>query len=529
MAALLYALCVFPTTLATIGVGLSPNGVTELFGNSFGLPGENATYDYIVVGGGTAGNAIAARLALDPAMTFAGQLWGYNGREILYVAGQTFGGSSASNYIGYARATEGTFDEWSKIVDDDLWSWENVYPAYKKSCNFTAPNYNKIDPSFNISYDVSAFESTGGPLQVSYGNYLGPYGPYLEESLDKLGFERLPGFNSGRLIGYATITTAIDPEEATRSSSETSFLQLAAQHSNIKLYPQTLGSRILFDENKQATGVEVQTNSSTSKFKYHLNANKEVIVSAGTWHSPQILMLSGYNIPIVADLSGVGQGARDQPWMALSYKVNVTTGTQVAAGNAEFSAARVEEYLTNQTGLLSSIGGGQALAFENQSTRDFLDTFPSDWPEANYLSLEYGSYPSDLGPDDNYLTTGSTLLTTSGDQEQAIAALQRIREIAFNSTIVEEEYLPGPNVTTRTEILEWLKDNMSLIYHATSSCKMGISNDTTAVVVSRARVRGVTGLRVVDASAFPLVPPTFPMATVYMFAEKIAESILGGQ
>jgi len=157
-----------------------------------------------------------------------------------------------------------------------------VCPAYKKSCNFTAPNYNKIDPSANISYDVSAFESNGGPLQVSYGNYQGPYGPHLEASLDKLGFERLPGLNSGRLIGYATITTAIDPEEVTRSSSETSFLQLAAQHSNIKLYPQTIGSRILFDENKRATGVEVQTNSLTSKFKYHLNANKEIIVSAGT-------------------------------------------------------------------------------------------------------------------------------------------------------------------------------------------------------------------------------------------------------
>ena len=111
--------------------------------------------------------------------------------------------------------------------------------------------------------------------------------------------------------------------------------------------------------------------------------------------------------------------------------------------------------------------------------------------------MEYGSYPSDLGPNDNYLTIGSALLTTSaqgnltiqsadiadppiispnwlldhGDQEQAIAALQRIREIAFNSTIVEEEYLPGPNVTTRAEILDWLKNNMSLIYHATSSCK----------------------------------------------------------
>ncbi|PKX89959.1 GMC family oxidoreductase [Aspergillus novofumigatus IBT 16806] len=603
MTTLLYTLCFLPTTMATIGVGLSPGGVTELFGNSFGQPGVNATYDYIVVGGGTAGNAIAARLALDPAnysvaVVEAGSFYeilnsnrtqvpgydfysalanfvggslesltnfglqtapqgGYNGREIMYVAGQTFGGSSASNYMGYARATVGTFDEWSKVVGDDFWSWDNVYPAYKKSCNFTPPNYDKIDPSFNISYDASAFESGRGPLQVSYGNYLGPYGPYLEESLDKLGFERIPGLNSGRLIGYATITAAIDPKQATRSSSETSFLQLAAQNSKIKLYPQTMGSRILFDGNKRATGVEVQTNSLMANFKYHLNANKEVIVSAGTWHSPQILLLSGigpsetlqkYNIPVVVDLPGVGQGARDQPWMALSYKVNVTTGTQVAAGNAEFSAARVEEYLYNQTGLLSSIGGGQALAFEK---------FPESyhWPEVNYLSLEYGSYPSDLGPNDNYLTIGSALLTTSargnltiqsadiadppiispnwlldeGDQEQAIAALQRIREIAFNSTIVEEEYLPGPNVTTRSEILEWLKNNMSLIYHATSSCKMGASDDTTAVVDSRARVRGVTGLRVVDASAFPFVPPGFPMATVYMFAEKIAESILDGQ
>lgn len=188
--------------------------------------------------------------------------------------------------MGYARATVGTFDQWSKVVDDDFWSWDNVYPAYKKSCNFTPPNYDKIDPSFNISYDPSAFESAGGPLQVSYGNYLGPYGPYLEESLDKLGFDRIPGLSSGRLIGYATITAAIDPREATRSSSETSFLQLAAQNSKIKLYPQTLGSRVLFDENNRATGVEVQTNSLMSNFKYHLRANKEVIVSAGTVSIP---------------------------------------------------------------------------------------------------------------------------------------------------------------------------------------------------------------------------------------------------
>lgn len=218
--------------------------------------------------------------------------------------------------------------------------------------------------------------------------------------------------------------------------------------------------------------------------------------------------------------------------MELSFKVNVTTGTQLQAGNEEVSAELVEQYLTNQTGLLASIGGGQALgtfmtrtsdpktflqsaAFEkfpqfyhqqfSNKTRQFLDTFPDDWPEVNYLSLEYGDNPTDLGPDDNYITLGSALSTTSsrgnitiksadmadgpvispnwlldqGDQEQAIAALQRIREITFNSTIVQSEYRPGSNVTSREDILEWLKENMSLIYHGASTCQCSLPSMNT--------------------------------------------------
>jgi choline dehydrogenase len=157
-----------------------------------------------------------------------------------------------------------------------------VYPFYKKSCHFTPPNYDKIDPSLNITYDPGAFQAGGGPLEVSYGNYQGPYGPPIEASLDRLGFRKLPGLNSGRLIGYGTSTATIDTNEATRSSSETSFLQLAAARSSIKIYPSTLGSKILFDANNRATGVLVQTNSLTSRFTYGLTARREVIVSAGT-------------------------------------------------------------------------------------------------------------------------------------------------------------------------------------------------------------------------------------------------------
>ncbi len=133
----------------------------------------------------------------------------------------------------------------------------------------------------------------------------------------------------------------------------------------------------------------------------------------------------------------------------------------------------------------------------SKSTLDFLDTLPSDWPEAEFLPLAYAAIPADVSSTDNYLLLGSALLSTSsrgnmtitsantldppiispnwlldpGDAEQAVAALLRIREIAAASGIVESEYQPGANVSTHAEILDWLRNNMNLIYHAASTCK----------------------------------------------------------
>ncbi|KAH7311400.1 oxidoreductase [Stachybotrys elegans] len=619
----LVVLAAAATTLASpnggsIGAGVNGAGVTELFGNSFGVPGVNQTYDYIVIGGGTAGNAIAARLAQDPAnytvaVIEAGSFYeilsgnrtqvpgynfltaepnfvtggitsltaisilsepqaGYNNRRVGYTVGQTFGGGSAANYMGYFRPTIGSFDYWAEIVEDDYWNWENVYPAFKKSCDFTPPNYDKIDPSLNITYDTDAFDITGGPLQVSYGNFQGPFGPLLAEAMTRAGLDAIPGLNSGKLIGHGTATAAVDPRTATRSSSSTSFLQVGARTSNLKIYPNTLAQRIVFDEQKRASSVLVQGHMLSERFTYELFANKEIIVSGGVWQSPQLLMVSGvgpastlesHGIEVVSDLAGVGQSEWDQPYMSLVYKVNVTTSSQIVAGNVEANAAAVEEYLTNQSGRLSGIGAGQSLGFEkfpahtrdavlSNSTRGWLASLPDDWPEAEYLPLESSPIPADIGPDDYYLLIGSALLATSsrgnmtiasadmndrpiispnwlldkGDREQALAAFLRIREIAGNSTFVESEYIPGPEVTTNEEIVEWLRNNMVLIYHGSSTCKMGPVSDPLAVVDTRARVYGVSGLRVVDASAFPFHPPGQPMASVYMFAEKIAEAIL---
>ncbi|KAI1089025.1 hypothetical protein F5B19DRAFT_389680 [Rostrohypoxylon terebratum] len=602
----------------TIGASINSDGVTELFGDSFGDPGTDAEYDYVIVGGGTAGNVLAARLALasanytvavieagnfyevlsgnktqipghnfeeaNPTNVGSSQLMtqtlhaiktapiqGYNGRSLGYTTGMTFGGGTAANYAGYARSTIGAHNHWADLVGDDFWSWDNVYPFYKKSVNFSPPDFTRIESSLNITYDASAYESTGGPLHVSYGNFQGPYGPPLAEALEGQGLDNIQGFSSGKLIGYGTIAAAVDPKTATRSSSETSFLQAAAGGTGLKIYPNTLAKRVVFNGTK-ATGVEVRANSLTQDFSYTLSARKEVIVSAGVWRSPQVLMVSGvgpadtlaaHGIDVVVDLPAVGQNAWDHPFLAHIYKVNVETNSQIVAGNMEAVLEAEELYRDHQMGRLSSIGTGQAVSFEkypeavrndvlSQETKDFLSTFPDDWPEANYLPLESSAVPADIGPDDYYLLYGSTLFATSArgnmtissnntaddpiinpnwlgeesDVEMAVASFTRLREIAFNSSIVESTYSPPANVTTREQIVDWIRENSALTYHGACTCKMGADNDTNAVVDTRARVRGTTNLRVVDASSFAIMPPGYPMAMVYMFAEKIADAIL---
>lgn len=213
--------------------------------------------------------------------------------------------------------TAGTFAKWSSQVNDAFWSWANVFPAYKKSTHFQPPDYTKIDPSYNIAYDQSAFTPTGGPLHVSYGNYFGPSGPSLLSAMQAAGLSPIQGLNSGNLIGYSTMTATVDSRTATRDSSETSFLQAGARGgSNLKIYPDALVKRVTFDGNKRATGVDVKINAANAQLNYHLSARKEVILSAGVWHSPQLLMVSGvgpsatlqeHNIPVVADSPGVGQ------------------------------------------------------------------------------------------------------------------------------------------------------------------------------------------------------------------------------
>ncbi|SLM40204.1 Glucose-methanol-choline oxidoreductase, N-terminal [Lasallia pustulata] len=588
------------------------NGVTQLIGSSFGVLGRDATFDYVVVGGGTAGLTVAERLAEDPAISvavieagsfyeidngnysqipvddafYAGSSssqiqplidWGIvtepqsplGGREIFYAQGKCLGGSSGRNYLDYTRGTNGSYQQWADAVGDQSFTFSNLLPYFKKSIHFTPPDTAKRSAGTaadtTVSYDPSAFSPSGGPLQLSYVNYFQPFSQYIERAFTALGLREIPGFNSGQLIGWSEFTVTRDPKAATRSSSESSFLQQAINTSTIQVYHQTMAKRILFSANKTAIGVTVNT----ANVPYTLSARKEVILAAGAFRSPQMLMVSGVgpeatlnslNIPVVSNLQGVGQNMWDQPWFPLTYRTNVTTLQQLS--NPAYLAQATEEYLTNQTGPLDS-PAGNIVGWEklptslrsqlDNSTLSDLAQFPADWPEVELLTVGASTIPvNDTG---DYITISTGLLTitsrgnvtinstdtndnpivspnwlqTKTDQQLAIQAFKRLRQVAAATGIAEQEYSPGPAVQTDVQILEFIQNALSPLHHASVTCAMGQSSDPNAVIDSNFKVFGVQGLRVVDASAFALLPPGNPQSTVYMLAEKLADDIKHGK
>lgn len=175
------------------------------------------------------------------------------------------------------RGPVGTYQQWANIVGDQSWIFSKILPYFQKSVIFTPPDLAKRRGGGAVFYDPAAFSPTGAPLHVSYTNYWAPIADFLRNAFISLGLKDIPGFNSGALIGYSEFTFSIDPSSATRSSSETAFLQESILRPNLMLYPQSFANNILFDDNKNAIGV----NLSTGGIPFTLSASKEVILSAG--------------------------------------------------------------------------------------------------------------------------------------------------------------------------------------------------------------------------------------------------------
>ncbi|KAF7177335.1 hypothetical protein CNMCM7691_005294 [Aspergillus felis] len=597
-----------------------------LLGTFFGTPGTDATFDYVIVGGGNAGLTVASRLAQDRSVSvavveagsfyeidngnksvvpgyapyFAGLDpedyqplidWGFvttpqpgaGNRTAHYTRGKTLGGSSARNFMLYHRPTADSMQKWADEVGDESYTFKRMLPYFKKSCHYTPPNP-RLYVNATITQTPDAFDPFGGPLQVSFGNSVDAFGTWTQRAFTAVGLEEINGLNSGRLLGAAYGTSTINPKNAQRSSSEASFLQEAiAKGSPPTLYINTMAQRILFDSDKVATGVQVSTAGAfgTPPVNYTLTARKEVIISAGAFQSPQLLMVSGvgacseiskFGIDCIHDLPGVGQNLQDHAWFGSAHRVNVLTAS-ASANNPALAAKQVEQYLANATGPLSIFGSGY-YGFEklpepyrsqlSEASIKALSGVPNDWPEVEWLPLDAwvgdGSNFITGDPRDgyNYATIATALvapfsrgtvtladasmntppvidpqwLVDPTDVDLAVQSFKRQRqvwEVLVKMGVADaHEAYPGAHVQTDSQIREYLAKSVIPVFHVAGSCKMGREEDPLAVLDSTARVFGVQNLRVVDASSFPFLTPGHPQAVVYALAEKIADDILDG-
>ena len=237
--------------------------------------------------------------------SFANQLQGAFNRRFHYARGKTLGGSSARNYFLYHRPTVDSMQQWADLVGDQTWAWNNLLPYYKKSVHYTPFDESLYTNSTNPQ-DPEAFLPEGGPFEVSYSNAVDPFGTWIKRAFVDVGLPQIDGLSSGHLLGSAYAPFTIDPKTGYRSSSESAFLQSALNsHLSPITYHSTLATEILFDGIK-AIGVKALTAGTygTPGKNYTLSARKEVILSAGTFQSPQLLMVSG--IGDCTELAGLG-------------------------------------------------------------------------------------------------------------------------------------------------------------------------------------------------------------------------------
>ena len=353
-------------------------------------------------------------------------------------------------------------------------------------------------------------------------------------------------------------------------------MQSVLKNRSLQVFNNTMAQKILLNAQNHAEGVVA---SSGDRGEFTLEARKEVILSAGVFQSPQLLMVSGIGprsklealrIPVKVDLPGVGENLIDHPLLAGSQRrVNIATAS-AGFNNPAINALAIEAYNKFAAGPLTipntGFLGWERLPSRHRqnltaSSRKALDTaFPADWPE-----LEFIPFNAAAGFQHNYATTdpidgfnyasiaismvaplsrGTVTIASSNisepplidpqflshpaDAELAVAAIRRSREIwaAIPDLLVGDEWLPGPAVQSDADILEYVRQSLAPTWHAAGTCRMGKKGDRMAVVDGRGRVLGTSGLRVVDASVFPILPPGHPQSTIYALAEKIAEEVL---
>ncbi len=528
---------------------------------------ESASFDYIIVGAGSAGCVVANRLTASgrhrALLLEAGghdrNIWihiplGYgklfsnpkvnwlyttepepelNNRRVIQPRGKVMGGSSSINGLLYIRGQHEDYDHWRQLGNAG-WSFNDVLPYFRRA-----------EDQERGGDDL---HGVGGHLKVSDVCEPHPLCEAFIAAAQQSGFPRNDDFNGPTQegAGYFQLTA----RNGRRWSTAVGYLKEARRRPNLAVVPNALATRVVFS-GRRAIGVEYRQGETT----HTAHANAEVIVSGGAFNSPQLLQLSGLGpakilrelgIGVVADMPGVGADLQDHLQIRMLYRCTEPITMNDVINHWRHRYAAGLRYLLSRKGLLT-IGAGYAGAFLR--TRPDLAT-----PDVQFHFLIFSAdaagatlhpFPGfmasvcQLRPDSRgFVRVKSSdpsvppaiqprYLSARTDCDCVTDGMKLLRRVMNQPVMrkyIAEERAPGPNCASDAELLAFARETGTTVYHPTSTCRMG--SDPKAVVDERLRVRGMERLRVIDASIMPTVVSGYTNAAAVMIGEKGADMVL---